>query len=272
VRSPASGKHAFALDRLTAAGSVESQLHPWAPAALKVPDGVMQWATLSYYNHALNNLDASWRLDGQKLMTDRFAAEIFDGHINGLLAWDLGIHAMPRCDLQIKSINMHAALANISPEHLDMEGHASGFLHLMLSEEGELSGALDLTFDGPGILRIGEIEEVKRMLAGNVGLALATLALQDLKQYPFKEGRLYLESVGKNSELKIKFVRQARSDADVTPPHKEIINGQEVWVGSLVVPTIDMTIPITGKSLAEILSIVSGVRLLNEAASEQHGK
>jgi hypothetical protein len=272
VRSPARGKHAFALDRLTAAGRVESQLRPWGPAALKVRDGVMQWATLSYNNNALNNLDASWRLNGQTLMIDRFAAEIFDGHISGLLAWDLGTHAMLRCDLQMKSINMQAALANISPEHLDAEGNASGFLHMVLSEEGELSGGLDLAFDGPGILRIGEIEEVKRMLVGNVGLALATLALQDLQQYPFKEGRLYLESLGQNSELKITFVRQPRSEDDVTSPHKEIINGQEVWVGSLVVPTIDMTIPITGKSLAEILSIVSGIRPLHEAVSEQHGK
>ncbi|HEX9868372.1 MAG TPA: hypothetical protein VGC99_07205 [Candidatus Tectomicrobia bacterium] len=272
VRSPAGGKHQFALDRLTAAASVESQLHSWVPAALEVRDGVMQWATLSYHSNAVNNLDASWRLDGQTLIIDRFVAEIFDGHMSGLLAWDLGTHAMPRCDVQMKSINMHAALANVSPEHLDTEGHASGFLHVGLSAEGELSGALDLTFDGPGILRIGEIEAVERMLVGNVGLALATRALQDLQQYPFQEGRLHLKSLGKHSELQITFVRQPRSEADVTPPHQEIINGQEVWVGSVVVPTIDLTVPITGKSLAEILSIVSGVRPLHEGVSEPHGK
>jgi hypothetical protein len=78
--------------------------------------------------------------------------------------------------------------------------------------------------------------------------------------------------LGKNSELKIKFVRQPRNEADVTPPHKETINGQEVWVGSVVVPSIDMTIPIRGKSLAEILSIVSGIRPLDEGASDQDGK
>jgi hypothetical protein len=272
VRSAAGAKHAFALDRLAAAGSVESQLYPWAPAALKVHDGVLEWATLSYNNHAVNNFEASWRLDGQKLIADRLAAEIFDGRISGLLAWDLGTQAMPRCDFQIESINMHAALANLSPEHLDAEGRASGFLRFVPSEEGELSGALDLAFDGPGILRVGEIEAVKRMLIGNVGLALATLALQDLEQFPFKEGRLSLESLGENSELKIKFLRQPRSEVDVTPPHKELINGQEVWVGSLVVPTIDMTIPITGKSLAEILSLVSGVRRLDEGVSDHNGK
>ena len=220
----------------------------------------------------MNNLDAAWRLDGHTLMTDRFAAQIFGGHLSGMLAWDLVTHAMPQCDFQMKSINMHAALANISPEHLDTEGDASGFLHLVLSAEGELSGALDLAFDGPGILRIGEIEEVKRMLVGNVGLDLATRALHDLQQYPFQEGRLHLKSLGEHSELQITFVRQPRSEADVTPPHQEIINGQEVWVGSVVVPTIDLTIPITGKSLAEILSMVSGVRPLNEATSEPPGK
>ena len=47
VRSPAGGKHLFALDRLTAAASVESQLNPWVPAALKVRDGVLQWATFT---------------------------------------------------------------------------------------------------------------------------------------------------------------------------------------------------------------------------------
>ena len=272
ARSPAGGKHAFALDGLTAVGSVESQLKPWAPAALKVRDGVLLWETLSYNDHALNKLDATWRLDGQTLMIERVAAEIFDGYMSGLLAWDLGTHAMPRCDVQLNSINMHAALANISPEHLDAEGSASGLLFVELSKEGELSGRLDLAFDGPGILRIGEIEAVKQMLVGDVGLALANLALQDLQQYPFTEGRLSLESLGKNSELKIKFLRQPRNEADVTPPHKEIINGQEVWVGSVVVPSIDMTIPIRGKSLAEILSIVSGIRPLDESAGDQEEK
>src|SRR6266568_469184 len=226
VRAPAGGKYAFALDRLTMAGSVESRI-------------------------------------------DRWAAQIFDGHLSGSLAWDLVTHAVPRCDLQLKSINMHEALANISPEHLDAEGNASGVLQLVLSTEGEVSGSVDLAFDGPGILRIGEIEEVKQMLVGNFGLDLANLAMRDLKHYPFKEGRLYLESVGKNSQLKIKFVRQPRTEAEVTPPHKGIINGQEVWVGSLVVPTIDMTIPLTGKSLAEILALVSGVHPLIEAVTKQ---
>jgi hypothetical protein len=63
-------------------------------------------------------------------------------------------------------------------------------------------------------------------------------------------------------------VRQPRTAADVKPPHKEMINGTEVWVGSLVVPTIDMTIPITGKSLADILSIVGGMHPLIEAVNE----
>jgi hypothetical protein len=268
VHSPAGGKYAFALDRLTVAGSVESRLDRWAPAALKVRDGVMQWAALTYSNNALNNLDVSWRIDGQMLVTDRGTVRIFDGYISGSPAWDLVTHAMPRCDLQIKSINIHEALANLSPEHLDAEGNVSGFLHVVLSKEGELSGSVDLTFDGPGILRIGEIEEVKRMLVGNFGLDLANLAMHDLTHYPFKEGRLYLESLGKNAQLKIKFVRQPKTEADVTPPHKEIINGKEVWVGSLVVPAIDMTIPITGKSFAEILSLVSGVHPLIETVSQ----
>jgi dicarboxylate transporter DctA-like protein len=272
VRSRVGGKRAFALDRLTAIGYLESQLHPWLPAALHVRDGVMQWATLRYQDHAVNNLQASWSVDDQKLVIDPVAAEIFDGHMSGTLIWDLSTHAMPRCDVQMQRINMHAVLANISPEHLDAEGYASGFLHVARSAEGELSGALELAFDEPGILRIGEIEAVEQMLVGKVGLELATRALQDLRQYPFKEGRLYLKSLGQDTELQITFVRQLEREADVTPPHPEIINGQEVWVGSVMVPTIDLTVPITGKSLVEILSIVSGVSPLHEDVSEPHGK
>ena len=134
------GQRAFALDRLTAAGNIESRLDRWAPAALKVRDGVMQWAALTYGSYALNNLDASWRIDGRMLMTDRCAAQIFDGRISGSLAWDLVTHAMPLCDFQMESINTHAALANIAPQHLDAEGNAGGFLHLVLSDEGEMSG------------------------------------------------------------------------------------------------------------------------------------
>ena len=65
------------------------------------------------------------------------------------------------------------------------------------------------------------------MLVGDVGLTLANLALQDLQQYPFTEGRLSLESLGKHSELKIEFVRQPRNEADVTP------QGDHQWPGSL---------------------------------------
>ena len=82
-------------------------------------------------------------------------------------------------------------------------------------------------------------------------------------------GCLHLESAGVNSELKIFFVRQIRTAADRTPPRKEIINGKEIWVGSLVVPKIDLTIPIAGKSFAEILSMVSGFHPLIESVRKQ---
>jgi hypothetical protein len=270
--SPAGTKSAFSVDRLTAAASVDSRLDRWDLAALKVHDGVTQWWGLTYGDNAVNNFDASWRIESQMLTIDRLAAEIFDGHISGSPQWDLVTHAMPRCDFQINSIDMHAALANISPEHLDAEGDASGSLHMTLSKEGELSGYVDLAFDGPGTLRIGQIEEVKQMLVGNFGADMANLAMHDLAHYPFKEGSLHLGSLGENSQLKIKFVRQPRTAADQTPPHKEIINGKEVWVGSLVVPTIDMTIPISGKSFAEILSMISGFHPLIQAVSQQPGK
>src|SRR5262249_8622545 len=151
------------------------------------------------------------------LMTDHCTAQILDGHLSGVLVWDLVAHALPRGDFQLKSLNIHEALANLSQEHIDAEGKVSGFLHLALSPENELSGSVDLTFDGPGILRIGEIEAIKQMLIGNFGLDLASLAMQDLQQYPFQEGRLYLESVDKNSQLQIKFTRQPRTEADKTP-------------------------------------------------------
>jgi hypothetical protein len=254
------------------AGSVESRLKPWAPAALTVQDGALRWAALSYHNNTIGQLAASWHLSGQKLMIERLTAESYDGHVNGLLAWDLRTHAMPRGELQLKSLNMHAMLANLSPEHLDAEGSASGMLHVVLDEGGTLAGRLELEFDGPGMLRIGEIEAVKEKLIGNVGLELATLALQDLEQYPFTSGRLSLASAGDDSELKIAFERQPRGEAEKTPPRQVIIDGREISVGSVVVPTIDMTIPIRGKSLADILSLVSGFRSLDEGVGDQGGK
>jgi hypothetical protein len=269
---PAGAKNAFSLNRLTAAASVDSRLDRWDPTALRVHNGVTQWSNLRYGDNAVNNFDASWRIESQMFTIDRLAAQTFDGDISGSPQWDLVTHAMPRCDFQITSIDMHAALANISPAHLDAEGKASGSLYMTLSKEGELSGHVDLAFDGPGILRIGQIEEVKQMLAGNFGADMANLAMHDLAHYPFKEGKLHLESLGENSQLKVKFVRQPRTRADKTPPHKEIINGNEVWVGSLVVPTIDMTIPISGKSFAEILSMTSGLHPLIQAVSQQPGK
>jgi hypothetical protein len=272
VRVPNEGKPAFTIEGLTAAGTVESPIDRWAPAALKVHDGVMQCASLTYGANAVYKLDASWRIEDNLLKADRFNAQIFDGTISGSPALNLVTHEMPPSDFQIKSINAHQALANISPQHVDAEGNATGSLHMMLSKDRELTGHVDLAFDGPGILRIGQIEEVKQMLAGNFGLDMANLAMHDLEHYPFKEGRLYLESEGHNSQLKVKFIRQPRTASDSTTPHKEMINGKEVLVGSLVVPTIDMTIPITGKSLGEILSMASGISPLIAGLSTQPGK
>ncbi len=267
VHSPPGAQHAITVDGLTVAGKVETPLDRWAPDSVKVQSGLTRWATLSYGDNAIANFDASWRIDNQKLSADHVGAQIFDGTIAGAPSVDLVTYAIDRCDLQLKGIDVHKALVNVSPEHLDAVATASGSIHLAMSANHDLSGNVDLTFDGPGTLRIGQIEEVKQMLVGNFGLDMANLAMHDLEHYPFREGTMHLESAGENSLLKIKFLRQPKSAADVISPHKEIINGQEVTVGSLVVPKIDMTIPITGRSLAQILSIVSGVHPIVQAAN-----
>jgi hypothetical protein len=260
VRAPVAGGHALVLDRLTASGSVESPLGRWAPAAVTVRDGVARWASLTYGDTVAHDLDASWHAAGGMLAADRLTVRVFGGRVSGSPVWDLARHAMPPSELRVESIDMHRALANISPERFDAEGTASGVLRLALDPRGDLSGHLDLAFDGPGVLKIGEIEEVRRMLVGSFGLELADLAVQDLQDYPFRQGRVYLESSGPDAELKIRFVRQPRGDAEARAPSKHVIDGREVWVGSLIVPTLDLTIPITGTSLAEILSMAGGVR------------
>jgi hypothetical protein len=237
-----------------------------------VSQGTLQWAALSYGDQAIYNLEAGWRIDDRKLITEHSAAQIFGGHIRGSFTWDLATHAMPQCEFQLKGINMHEALANLSPEHLDAEGHASGVLHLVRSPTGELSGSVELTFDAPGLLRIGEVAEVRQMLVGNVGLELANLAMHDLRQYPFKEGKVYLESVGENAQLKINFIRQPGARSTEIPPRTGTLHGQEVRVRSLVVPTINLTIPVRGISLAVILSQVSGIHPLIETSAQQPGK
>ncbi|MGH7898105.1 MAG: intermembrane phospholipid transport protein YdbH family protein, partial [Candidatus Binatia bacterium] len=261
----ATGRQPFALEQLTIGGKVASPIDRFTPAAVELRDFTARLSSLRYGDNALEDFEASWRVEGRTAVADRFGFRIFGGRVSGAPAWNFATNAITRCDLAIQSIDVHRALANLSPENFDAEGRVSGRLHLLTDPQARLSGLLDLSFDGPGTLRIGEIEEVKQMLAGNFGLDLADLAMRDLRRYPFKEGRLSLESAGTNSELRLKFVRQPRTGADDMPPRKEIINGQEILVGSLVVPTIDMTIPITGKSLAEILTMVSGFRPLIEA-------
>lgn len=272
LRLPVGGHSALVLDRFTVAGQVASRLDRWAPATLQARQGTLHWATLSYGNHAVHDLRTDWRIDEQKLRTEHGVARIFGGSLKGSLTWDLATHAMPQCDFQLKGINMHEALAHLAPEHLDAEGRASGVLHLVRSPAAELSGSMTLTFDEPGLLRIGEIPEVRQMLVGNVGLALANLAMRDLRRYPFQEGWISLESNGENSQLQIHFMRKPGAPTEVTPPQKEILDGQEVQVRSLVVPTIDLTVPIRGTSLATILTLVSGVRPLIEASHQQSGK
>jgi len=185
------------------------------------------------------------------LTFDRISAQIFGEEISGAPRMDLAAQALQGLDLRIKSIDAHQAVANISPAHLDAEGVVSGILHVESSGEGDLSGHADLSFDGPGILRIGQIDALQRMLAGSFGADTASLAMHDLERYPFMEGTLHLERAGLNSELKIHFVREIRTNADRMAPRKEIINGREVWVGPVVVPKIDLTIPIAVKSFAD---------------------
>jgi hypothetical protein len=200
------------------------------------------------------------------------AAKVFGGRITGAPRWDLAAGKIQGFDLKIQGIDAHQALVNVAPARLDADGLVSGILHLALSPSAELSGQADLAFDGPGILRIGQIEELQQVLAGNFGVEMTNLAMHDLEHYPFRQGNLHLESAGVNSELKIFFVRQIRTAADRTAPRKEIINGKEIWVGSLIVPKIDLTIPILGKSFAEILSMVSGFHPLIKVVGKQAGK
>jgi hypothetical protein len=268
AQAPLTGGNSFKLDRMTLAGSVDSQIDQWNPASTKVRDGTIKIAGLSYGSNSVANIDASWHDDGAIVACDRCAFDIFDGRILGAPAYNLATHEIPSRVVEIHSIDVHQALANLSPEHVDADGKASGTLHLAFSADGQLSGDVDLAFDGPGVLKIGDIQEVKQMLVGNVGMDLANLAMHDLQHYPFKEGSLHLESAGRNTLLKIKFLRQPKTAADSITPHKEIINGQAVMVGSLVVPVIDMTIPMTGQSLAEILALVSGVHPLIQTATE----
>jgi dicarboxylate transporter DctA-like protein len=273
MHASAGSQPEFTLDRMTAQANVELRLDRWEPATLKVRGGTTRWTEFSYGGRAVNNVETAWHAAGAMMTFDRFAAQIFGGEISGAPRVDLATHAIEGFDLQIKGIDAHQALANVAPAHLDADGVASGILHLALSAEGELSGHADLSFDAPGVLRIGQIAELQRMLAGNFGAEMANLAMHDLEHYPFKEGTLHLDSAGVNSELKIHFVRQPRTAADRTaPPRKEIINGREVWVGSLVVPKIDLTIPIGGKSFAEILAMVSGFHPLIESVGKQSGK
>jgi hypothetical protein len=269
LRSSAAGQSPFALDRLTTSGWVESQLDRAQPAGIGVRGGTMQWSSLSYGTNALKNLDASWHLANQLLAFDHFAAQILDGHVSGVAQWNLATHEMPQCDLQIKNINMHKALANLAPDRLDAEGTASGWVHGVLGTEGEVAGSASLTFDGPGVLKVGQITQVKQLLVSSFGTDLAELATHDLQNYPFVTGTLYLENKGRNSELKVRFVRQPLTAAEKTPPHKEIINGKELWVTSLVEPKIDLTVPITGRSFSEILAIVSGVSQLTNAVGHK---
>jgi hypothetical protein len=267
-----SGDQQFVLDRLTTQANVALRLDRWEPAAMRVRGGMTQCVEFSYGGNAIKNVESAWHADGAMLTFDRISALIFGGEISGAPRIDLAAQTLQGLDLRIKSIDAHQALANVSPAHLDAEGVVSGILHLESSGEGDLSGHADLSFDGPGVLRIGQIDELQRMLAGSFGADMASLAMHDLEHYPFKEGTLHLESAGLNSELKIHFVREIRTDADRKAPRKEIINGREVWVGSLVVPKIDMTIPIAGKSFAEILSLVSGFHPLIESVNKQSAK
>jgi hypothetical protein len=272
ARLPADSSSVFELDRFTLTASTTMRLDRWDPASFKVRGGAIRWVRFSYRGNLVNNVEAAWRADGTMLTFDRMAAQVFGGEISGLPQFDLATREIHDFDLRIKSIDAHQALANLSPEHLDADGNASGILHLAMSARGELSGQADLSFDAPGVLRIGQIAELERMLGGNFGAEMANLAMHDLEHYPFKQGTLHLKSAGANSELKINFVRQPRAAGDKTTPHKEMINGHEVWVGSLIVPKIDLTIPIAGKSFAEILSLVSGFHPLIRAVDKQDGK
>jgi hypothetical protein len=266
-RSATGVNRSFELDRMRTAARIDSPLR-WDPSTLAAHDGELHWSAFKYGNNSVDDLDASWRIEDSLVIIDRMTAQMLAGRITGTPTLNLVTHAMPHCDLQISRVDMHAALTNIVPERLDAEGTASGSVHLGVSEEGELSGKVDLAFDGPGTLKIGQIEALKQKLAGSFGADMANLAMHDLEHYPFKEGSVQLQSAGENSELKIRFIRQPRGAADKMSPRKEIINGREVWVGSLVVPTIDMTIPISGESLAEILSMAGGFHPLIQATQQ----
>lgn len=251
----------LAIEGITAGGEVGVRPGRQPPLdALATRDGSIAWTSLTYGNNVMSGFNAAWGLDQGVLSIDNFDGRVFDGEVaGGVKSMNLAARTAGQLDLRIKSIDIHKVLANIVPDRIDADGRVSGTGNLAVGENTAVAGHLDLAFDGPGILKAGEIPELEQKLAGNFGADLAQLAMRDLRHYPFKEGKLHLESQGINTLLQIKFVRQPRTGAEKIKPRKEIINGREVWVGSLVVPVIDMSIPITGESLTDILSMAAGL-------------
>src|SRR5262249_20294755 len=97
LRSPVGGKYPFTLDHLTVVGSIESRLDRGEPAAVRVRDGMIQGAPLTYSNNPASDFPASWRIESQVLMTDHCTAQIFAGPPSGSFAWDLATGAVPPC-------------------------------------------------------------------------------------------------------------------------------------------------------------------------------
>jgi len=66
---------------------------------------------------------------------------------------------------------------DLAPDRLDAEGTASGWVHGVLGTEGEVAGSASFTFDGPGVLKVGQITQVKQLLVSSFGTDLAELAM-----------------------------------------------------------------------------------------------
>ncbi len=129
--------------------------------------------------------------------------------------------------LMMTNINQKLLFQFFAPSKLDVIGPARVSAEFTWKPHQRPVGSLTLSSVGPGMLKIKNVPILSKRVVNAYGRRMATLMVEDLREYPFVTERLTASETAKGMQIRFHFVR-GKSNPQKLKPHLIKIDGHEV--------------------------------------------
>ncbi len=129
--------------------------------------------------------------------------------------------------LMMTNINQKLLFQFFAPSKLDVIGPARVSAEFTWKPHQRPVGSLRLSSVGPGLLKIKNVPILSQRVVNAYGRRMATLMMEDLREYPFVTERLTARETAKGMQIRFHFLR-GKSNPQKLKPHLIKIDGHEV--------------------------------------------